>query len=94
MVEAVEQLESSEGWKRWLRIRRHFHNYSLHNQLLIALQMPEKDYVDRLRGRRDSLDLGANPFDFLESALRWSSRGRAGISSVMSSPYAFPVGGL
>jgi hypothetical protein len=41
MAEAVEQLRSSEGWRRWLRVRRHFHTYSLHNQLLIASQMPE-----------------------------------------------------
>lgn len=45
MAEAVEQLESSEGWRRWLRVRRHFHTYSLHNQLLIALQMPDATRV-------------------------------------------------
>jgi len=37
---AVEQLRSGEGWQRWLRTRRHFHRYSLRNQMLIALQMP------------------------------------------------------
>ena len=36
MAEAIEQLRSSEGWKRWLDVRRHFHSYSFHNQLLIA----------------------------------------------------------
>ena len=45
MAEAVEQLRSSEGWRRWLRVRRHFHTYSLHNQLLIAFQMPEATRV-------------------------------------------------
>jgi antirestriction protein ArdC len=45
MAEAVGQLSSSEGWRRWLRVRRHFHCYSLHNQLLIALQMPEATRV-------------------------------------------------
>lgn len=38
MAEAVDQLCSSEGWQRWLDVRRHFHSYSLRNQLLIALQ--------------------------------------------------------
>ena len=45
MAEAVEQLRSGEGWQRWLGVRRHFHTYSLHNQLLIALQMPEATRV-------------------------------------------------
>lgn len=31
-------LKSSEGWQAWLRVRRHFHCYSLNNQLLIAMQ--------------------------------------------------------
>ncbi|MBS0548342.1 MAG: hypothetical protein JSR24_11370, partial [Proteobacteria bacterium] len=45
MREAVEALRSSEGWKRWLRVRRHFHSYSFHNQLLIAMQCPEATRV-------------------------------------------------
>jgi hypothetical protein len=36
--EAVEALKSSEGWKRWLGLRRHFHRYSFANQLLIAMR--------------------------------------------------------
>ena len=36
--QAVEQLRSTEGWQRWLTTRRHFHTYSLRNQLLIAMQ--------------------------------------------------------
>ena len=35
---AVEQLQSSEGWQRWLATRARFHCYSLANQLLIAMQ--------------------------------------------------------
>lgn len=27
--EAVEALQSSEGWQHWLTARRHFHTYSL-----------------------------------------------------------------
>src|SRR4051794_37217554 len=36
--QAVEQLRSSQGWQRWLAARRHFHSYSLRNQLLLAMQ--------------------------------------------------------
>jgi hypothetical protein len=36
--QALEQLRSSEGWQRWLATRRHFHTYSLRNQLLLAMQ--------------------------------------------------------
>ena len=36
--QAVERLRSSEGWQRWLSTRRHFHRYSLANQLLIAAE--------------------------------------------------------
>lgn len=28
-IAAVEQLKSSDGWQAWLRVRRHFHAYSL-----------------------------------------------------------------
>lgn len=53
--EAVQALLSSEGWKRWLACRRHFHRYSLANQLLIALQMPD---ASRVAGFRVWLKLG------------------------------------
>ena len=52
MADAIEQLRSSEGWKRWLDVRRHFHSYSFHNQLLIAHQrvvsqcLLELDWID------------------------------------------------
>jgi hypothetical protein len=38
MRAAIASLQTSEGWQRWLATRRHFHSYSLHNQLLIATQ--------------------------------------------------------
>lgn len=53
--QAVEALQSSEGWQRWLSLRRHFHRYSLANQLLIALQMPD---ATRVAGFRAWLKLG------------------------------------
>ncbi|MTD43774.1 hypothetical protein GKE82_05500 [Conexibacter sp. W3-3-2] len=53
--EAVEALRSSEGWQRWLGLRRHFHRYSLSNQILIAFQMPE---ASRVAGFRAWLRLG------------------------------------
>src|SRR5881397_2480501 len=43
--QAVEQLRSSDGWQRWLATRRHFHNYSLRNQLLLAMQNPNATRV-------------------------------------------------
>lgn len=55
MAEAIEQLRGSDGWQRWLRVRRHFHRYSFPNQLLIALQCPEATCV---AGFRKWLDLG------------------------------------
>jgi hypothetical protein len=52
---AVEVLRSSEGWKRWLGLRRHFHRYSFANQLLIAVQKAE---ATRVAGFRTWLNLG------------------------------------
>ena len=43
--QAVEQLRSSSGWQRWLTTRRHFHSYSLRNQLLLAMQKPDATRV-------------------------------------------------
>ncbi|MGA9875248.1 MAG: ArdC family protein [Solirubrobacteraceae bacterium] len=53
--EAVERLCSSEGWQTWLATRRHFHRYSLGNQLLIAMQRPT---ATRVAGFRAWLKLG------------------------------------
>jgi hypothetical protein len=47
--QAVEQLRSSEGWRRWLISRRHFHSYSLANQLLVAMQKPDARHVAGFR---------------------------------------------
>jgi antirestriction protein ArdC len=52
---AVEALQTSDGWQRWLRARRHFRTYSFHNQLLIAHQCPE---ATRVAGFRAWLELG------------------------------------
>src|SRR3954452_2078833 len=53
--QAVEQLRSSDGWQRWLTTRRHFHTYSLRNQLLIAMQCP---HATRVAGFKAWLALG------------------------------------
>ncbi len=53
--QAVEQLRSSEGWRRWLATRRHFHAYSFGNQLLIAMARPT---ATRVAGFRAWLKLG------------------------------------
>jgi antirestriction protein ArdC len=55
MREAVVALRTSEGWQRWLKVRRHFHDYSFHNQLLIAMQCPE---ATRVAGFRKWLEIG------------------------------------
>lgn len=47
--EAVERLRSSEGWQTWLASRRHFHRYSLANQVLIAMQSPTATLVAGFR---------------------------------------------
>jgi hypothetical protein len=53
--EAVEVLRASEGWQNWLRLRHHFHDFSLSNQLLIAVSMPE---ATRVAGFKTWLKLG------------------------------------
>jgi len=55
MAHAIEELRSSEGWQRWLSVRRHFHSYSFHNQLLIAYQRPG---ATRVAGFHRWLSLG------------------------------------
>jgi hypothetical protein len=47
--QAVEQLRTSGGWQRWLQVRRHFHSYSLGNQLLISLQAADATHVAGFR---------------------------------------------
>ncbi len=53
--EAVQALRVSEGWQQWLRLRHYFHTYSLTNQLLIALAMPQ---ATRVAGFKAWLKLG------------------------------------
>jgi antirestriction protein ArdC len=55
MAAAIEQLRCSEGWQRWLSLRRYFHAYSLQNHLLIAHQRPG---ASRVAGFRRWLELG------------------------------------
>ena len=55
LAAAVEQLKSSEGWLRWLKVRSSFHSYSATNQLLIALQNPN---ATRVAGFQRWLRLG------------------------------------
>ncbi|MFL5844325.1 MAG: ArdC-like ssDNA-binding domain-containing protein [Solirubrobacteraceae bacterium] len=54
-IEAVEALRTSAGWQAWLASRRHFHRYSLANQLLIAMQCP---HATRVAGFRAWLKVG------------------------------------
>jgi hypothetical protein len=53
--EAVQALRASDGWRKWLSLRRHFRTYSLTNQLLIAIAMPE---ATRVAGFKAWLKLG------------------------------------
>ncbi len=53
--EAIELLQSSEGWQAWLASRRHFRSYSFANQCLIAMQKPT---ATRVAGFRAWLKLG------------------------------------
>ena len=53
--QAVDALRRSDGWQRWLTTRRHFHTYSLRNQLLLAMQKPD---ATRVAGFKAWLALG------------------------------------
>jgi hypothetical protein len=47
LKQATEQLLSSEGWLRWVRVRSRngLARYSVNNQLIIALSRPDASYV-------------------------------------------------
>src|SRR3954453_20375365 len=47
LQDAARQLLSSDGWRRWVRVRatNGLARYSLHNQLLIALACPHASFV-------------------------------------------------
>jgi antirestriction protein ArdC len=55
MADAVDRLRTSDGWRRWLAVRSHFHDYTLRNQILIAAQCPE---ATRVAGFKRWLGLG------------------------------------
>lgn len=55
MKEAIEALHSSQGWARWLKVRRHFRSYSWSNHVLIAFAKPE---ATKVAGFRKWLELG------------------------------------
>ena len=42
---AVRQFATTDGWKKYLSVRRRFHRYSFNNQILILLQKPEATQV-------------------------------------------------
>lgn len=52
---AVRELATSEGWPRWVEVRSRFHDYSLHNTFLIAMQAP---HASRVAGYKTWLSLG------------------------------------
>lgn len=45
LEERVKALRTSEGWTEWLAVAKKFHNYSLSNQSLIAIQRPDATRV-------------------------------------------------
>jgi antirestriction protein ArdC len=51
LEQAARELLSSDGWQRWVRVRatNGLARYSLHNQLLIALQKPDATFVAGFR---------------------------------------------
>jgi hypothetical protein len=56
---AAEELLSSEGWRRWVRVRAAFHSYSAGNCMLIASQCHERGIVpERVAGFRTWIKLG------------------------------------
>lgn len=56
---AAQELLTSEGWQRWVRVRSLFHSYSAGNCMLIALQCHERGIVpEHVAGFRTWLKLG------------------------------------
>lgn len=53
--EALDELQSDEGVKRWLRMRAAFRTYSWHNTMLIALQTREWPEAPTMVGGAKSL---------------------------------------
>lgn len=47
--QSVRELLTSDGWRRWAETRSTFHNYSMGNCMLIAMQAPEATQVAGFR---------------------------------------------
>lgn len=71
--EGVASIQSSEDFKRWLKVASRFHTYSLNNQLLILFQYPS---ATRVAGYRTWQSLG-----------RQVVKGAKGISILAPRPY-------
>ena len=57
LEQGVQEVMSSEGWRRYLQTQARFHNYSAGNVLLILVQKPEAEQVAGFSTWRD---LGRN----------------------------------
>lgn len=55
LANAVEALQTSEGWRRYLDTRAKFHKYSFNNLILIAIQRPDATDV---AGHKQWIKLG------------------------------------
>ena len=55
LKQAAEQLLTSDGWQRWVRLRSRagLARLSLSNQLLVALSRPDASFVAGFKARRD-----------------------------------------
>lgn len=59
LARAAQELLTSDGWQRWVRVRAMFHSYSAGNCMLIAWQCHERGIVpERVAGFRTWLKLG------------------------------------
>jgi len=67
---AAEELLSSEGWARWVRVRAMFHSYSAGNCMLIAMQCHERAIVPEHVGQRGAGRVGRVRAGNLESSRR------------------------
>src|SRR3984893_15732118 len=59
LKQAAQELLSSEGWRRWVRVRASFHAYSAGNCMLFALQCNQRGIEPQhVAGFRAWLNLG------------------------------------
>jgi antirestriction protein ArdC len=49
----AETLRTTDGWQRWLKVASRFRQYSLNNQLLIAMQRPDATRVAGYKAWQD-----------------------------------------